>query len=673
MKTPRLLSALLALGLAGALVVTGSTAASAAVNTTPTPLNVLPSQIVSGTAPTTGGAAADAAAIRMAQVWKFVTSPATVEALKAQKAGTATPAQLDVIKQTSSTTRVPLGVGSLAQKVGGVATAYTGYQLGTSIGSVAGDAITTQIWGVDANSLVCNATDSGVGTALLSFFSGQTCAPFAPLTDQVINADAVAEGSYGTQPICRDGVCLAAVGKPFYAGGDDYFYGHAGAICMTVTGSAGSGLYNIADAVVDTHSQYGSFVAGVDQLTVSGSYSFCGVSAPSGTQKVVYYFRAGIPGSNPRMTSAEAKSITDPGTWTLRCIRPYDATNGCSSSQAQVPTETQGNSDPERQIQCRITTTAGQVFTNAGAPYRESEKDWSAAVPSCPTVPLDTPPALTEIVKITPGLADQVLWSSNTPAETLTDLSKGGKYQTCLTTVCQLLLYKNGVSCFDGADCAGWFADTNSSVNKYECKYADQPVALAECTVYKPTWESQAQIDGKFYADPVTGTPGSPSARNNTENASAPVLPKSGAAMLLEVEEGRVSCLPDGFTLNPIDWVLSPLKCAFAPRASVVNNSLKALRVEAMTSYPGQFSAALAAWDFKTPPSGCGGIPVNLFFTGTFTILSACPGEILAPVAYWSRMFGNVAIVLVGLWGSARYIGSAFGFTGLAGKNGDDE
>jgi len=140
--------------------------------------------------------------------------------------------------------------------------------------------------------------------------------------------------------------------------------------------------------------------------------------------------------------------------------------------------------------------------------------------------------------------------------------------------------------------------------------------------------------------------------------------------------ESTRKCMPEGWgVFNPVEWVQKPVQCAlewaFVPRPSVVKTELDGLTAPWATKMPAQLANVITAMDFQAP-TGCNGIRVNVYFLGDpFQIMNACPGQPLAGMALWSRVFGNIAFSVFGLVAMSRYIARVFGFSGIGSSGGD--
>lgn len=625
----RLLAGALATGLVFALTL--GVVEPAAAASPVTPLSVLPSQIVRGTAPTSGGPLADASAVRMAQLYKFLTSPATVSALKSQAAGTATKTETDLIAAAAKNVKIPTGVGTLVKGAGAAGVAYTGWQVGTFMGAGAAGGITQTLWGVDANSLVCSAA-TGTGQGFLSFFSGQKCADFNAANGLQVNTDAktglTMPASCATTGTYK-GWCVNLTGRGTFLGDDTF------CLQMTAPGGLENGrIYDVAYSF-----QYGPKAS--DATTSSARLQ-------AGSERWICEGKSGA------LTAAER--FTPGGTETLRAV-------GMGAlGEAPLSPVQNGTGNPSRWLECTTTGSKGSTVTGRGGSYTETDADWNGAVPKdCGTLPAGELPTGTKIDLVTDGADKRTLLDQPTPAKTVEEL--GGQFSSCLQTVCQLILEKNGISCFDGADCTGWFADssTGTSTNAYTCKYAGQAVALTECTVYKPSWEPDALLSGQVLADPVTGQ-AKPNSTNPGEQAATPT---PGTDTLdPTVSDDRIRCFPNGFTLNPLDWVLAPLKCAFSPRESVVKATQAKVAAAAAATPAGQMQTAVAGWDLDVP-DGCSGFIIDVAFLGPpFSLASACPGTMLAPIAEWARIFCGLATVVAGFVSIRNSVAGVASFRG---------
>jgi len=667
MLTVRFLKASLgALAVAMPLVLVGVVGVSPAqADVVPTPISVLPSEIVSGVGSSQVGYAS---AARMAQVYKFLTSPATVAALKDQAAGTATEAETAEISAAAESQAVPLALGGLTKVAGGVGVAYTGYKIGTSMGAPIAGKITTSIWGVDANDLVCGAaSNGGVGQKMLSFFAGQDCSKFGAADGFTPNQDASATATLA--PLCGSaGDCLTYLGA-----GDNTWTSsggqtlHDASLCFTMSGPSNAG--GVGDPVVaytatlsdgrDFSRVNGSGVTSVSNLGYNpGTTPPCG-SATAGIKEVL---RASDP------TDPDFQSVLS--TLKVQCMFIYDGsgTQTCADPTADKPTA--GNADPERTVSCDITASDGSTYTQNSAQFQESDVDWSKMIPACPTLDAGLLPTSTKLTLHTVGGSDQTLWSHDLSSDQTSDLDK---YKECLTTVCQLILSKGSVSCFDSTTlCTDWYTDPTKS-DDYTCTYDGQTVDLSECNVYEPTWTADAQRTGQIYADPVTAKPAPPTP--DTKETAA-VSPGTDSTVQNAPAAKGADCFPGGWAaFNPLEWVEKPVQCvftwAFIPSATSlataqtqVASDVQNSSIGTLTSDAGQFSVIGIA------DGGCAGIPFQFDMYSLHVdahLLAACPGDPLAAVAATTHTILTAVIVSAGVLASLRYIAMIFGGAGLGG------
>lgn len=531
---------------------------------------------------------------------------------------------------------------------GGAATAFTGWTVGTAIGNAG-----TSLFGLDSNGLVCQSDAAG----FLAPLTGQSCADFAATDGQPLNDDVT--GGYGTQPLCKAGVCIAVTSKPFYRKA----YAHQGVICMSVSGNNGNNPGDVGNVRVNSNSRYGSFSVGVDELAIGpGDASVCGVTPPARGQatKFVFAFAQGIPGAAPSATREEALAQTDPGSWVIECLRPNDV-EGCG---AGALTPTQGSADPDRVLTCTITGDDGNDYTAQSVAFKETDGTWPA--PACPTLPEGVGAQNLKIVQDGGGVKNVL---TDRPAE------QGYRdalaaYPECQTGLCTLELVRTVPaieSCFDLGDaCNGWFQDAQKET-KYACTYGAHKLSLNSCNVYAQLFDPAKRAAGQPYADPTTGA-GTPGVQTGPT--------ASGEAFKKPVQDpgGMRDCLGASTLSNPVSLVMVPVQCAlewaFVPREAVLMETA----VEAKGSWDDtvvyKTVAAVTAWDFKPVMTGCNGMAVDLgMFSpggGEVRVANACPGEPLEQAAFYGSwaltlLTGVVCAMLI-----ASYMGWTVGYKGPA-------
>lgn len=320
--------------------------------------------------------------------------------------------------------------------------------------------------------------------------------------------------------------------------------------------------------------------------------------------------------------------------------------------------------DPERRIRCEVELVGGGEVLNAwSAPFRESEGE--APAPVCPQLPPEV-----DVERITlwleGGGQDHQLYDESITPEFDTFRTD---FPQCLNGSCVLDLRKVGLgTCFaSNVDCAEWYSDPDKDDN-YECFYGGTDVgaggtkvALAECTVYAPLFKPDAGTTASPYGDPETGEPLAGGPGTFPETVLDPTQPRE--------------CFPTGWgVLNPVEWVVKPVQCAlewaFVPRPSVLQAQQEKVQEAWSNSGPGRFAAVITAWEFGSLPSGCDGITVDVWFLGPpFQIMQACPGDMLADMAMWARIFGNVSMAVLSTMAITRLISGIVQYPGLGGSS----
>jgi hypothetical protein len=318
--------------------------------------------------------------------------------------------------------------------------------------------------------------------------------------------------------------------------------------------------------------------------------------------------------------------------------------------------------DPERQYRVATRAPGAGSYVARCAPVSAKDTDGfplSKLGSSCGGVTVDptSPPEAVGIQELNPktGAWDTVLDSplpleQRQLMEAYPDCYDGS--QTCTldlraaqgTTTTACLTAGNGA-------CAGWWADTAQGTQtttatgvQYECSYGPYPVDLARCSVYRQAFEVGTK------AGTITDPGGDPIPRgegSTSPNSTVPV-PVGG--------EGG-SCMDTWMDdLNPIDWVLTPVKCAlqwaFVPRPEVATEVQTRMKDAWTKTIVGRLPVVVAdAVVIPDGGTGCSGplvdIPihfgsVNVDYSGY--PLSACD-EPMATLAGWARLIGSALLI----------------------------
>ncbi|MDI1338132.1 MAG: hypothetical protein PSU94_18275 [Lacunisphaera sp.] len=578
----------------------------------PTPVNILPSVVkgaINGPTGATNIAVLMATFAKDARFWNYVK---TINA-----GGTLTEAQSIAYLAQKANFKVPaIAGGGLIKLANGVGVA----QVGLQVGLWAGNGVATAL-GFDANSICVQDAPGGPLRAIGGVLNGADCSSYDMTQEaiQTANNDAIA-GMVATRICLPDGsACMQYVGL-----GSNW--GSNFTQCFDFAGEGDATVRFYRDGVqveqgsIATWKFYGQ--------TFNGGQGVGHCSAfPLGTALGVRY--------------------TDNAALSGYSITP----SGGSPVMGTVGTAV---ADPDRFLKCTLHTTVGDV-AGFSASFKESASEYPAI--QCPELPSGGVLQGWTITLV--GGPDELVLREENVTPEYGDW--GTTYPECGEGTCMLDLQKAGLSCFsDPVPCADWFADPDKEAT-YQCRYGDNPVALSECSLYGPSFKPSATTTGQEYGDPTTG------------EAVTTTQPKDSATFgdgVLD-PEGQRACFPTGWAvLNPVEWVTKPVQCAlqwaFVPRTSVVQAKLSDLDKAWSSTLPYRLIATVTAWDFIPPPSGCNGITVSVWFLGPpFQIMEACPGDMLEPLAYWSRIFGNISFAVYGVIALTRHVARIFAFGGI--------
>lgn len=242
---------------------------------------------------------------------------------------------------------------------------------------------------------------------------------------------------------------------------------------------------------------------------------------------------------------------------------------------------------------------------------------------------------------------------------------------------CTLDLQKSGHSCLDGVTvCAHWMQDERN----YACFWGPYSVALSVCEAQFGSafdTETVAQSSGTASASGTStagaGTTGSASASASPGSAALPTTGTNPTTSTPVGSDPSVSdCLGAAWSWNPVDWVVTPVKCAlkwaFVPDSATLTNFATTVR----TAYGGTplstWGNALSGIGSISPPEGdCGGITIHmpnilgLDTGGDVDAFDTC----IAPwhaVALVVKAFLSVGIIWCVIVAVTRNIGAAFGY-----------
>lgn len=231
-------------------------------------------------------------------------------------------------------------------------------------------------------------------------------------------------------------------------------------------------------------------------------------------------------------------------------------------------------------------------------------------------------------------------------------------------------------SCGTNAElCSGWAQSPNAN-DLYECYFGPYPVDLNKCSAFRrPDIGPLPNTYPDGGTIPYTAPPPTPLPNPIKDpDTGVPVpIPTVPIPLTPDQEQQNQQCFPSGWgALNPVSWVVMPVQCAlkwaFVPRNSVVQQHTNTIRQAWSATAPARIITAVSSWSFLPPPGGCDGITISLFFLPQpMQIASACPGDMLAGLAGWSRLFGNVTFTIYGVVAVTRNLARIVEFPGLGG------
>jgi hypothetical protein len=243
---------------------------------------------------------------------------------------------------------------------------------------------------------------------------------------------------------------------------------------------------------------------------------------------------------------------------------------------------------------------------------------------------------------------------------------------------CSMTLYHlrgtTTTSCGDhGQYCPGWASDPNASDN-YQCRYGLTVLDLTYCSAFRAPSVGPLPNYDLATSTPVPITAPVPSSLPNqvTDPDGDPTtLPDGGTG-----DEESNDCWPTGWgVLNPAAWVLQPIQCAFkwafSPDPAAIEADTTEINDAWQSTPPGLIIAAVAGWTIVPPASGCDGITVDISWIhvagvpSSFQVMQACPGDMLATMAGWSKVFMDLAFIVGAVLAITRYVGGIIAFGGL--------
>lgn len=277
-------------------------------------------------------------------------------------------------------------------------------------------------------------------------------------------------------------------------------------------------------------------------------------------------------------------------------------------------------------------------------------------------------------------------------------------YPECMAAGCIYRVIVDGVPCIVGRPgCTDWARTYATSPGRVGCRYGEHAVSVDHCFFMERVYESSgAPVPatlGNTDGNPATftGTAPAPSTDPQTQPYPQPwpapdgapgggpgTLPGGGTAPLPSptgVPLSNGDCWGSAsFSWNPVDWVVTPIKCAlawaFVPSPAYLANWSNGVGTGWAASSFGHWSSAVSGLVPAITGTGCAGPSLSTGF------MSGLPGNPLpaqihpfdacsAPmstVAATSYMILSAGIAFYGGMKVVRQLGYAFGFQIHAGS-----
>ena len=257
------------------------------------------------------------------------------------------------------------------------------------------------------------------------------------------------------------------------------------------------------------------------------------------------------------------------------------------------------------------------------------------------------------------------------------DSAAPSAYPLCMTSGCTMKVQIDGADCTVArTECQTWPSLNSTAPSRVTCKWGTYTVPAADClallpnayksevgTVYDPNSQTWTAIDTGGNPIPSNPQPWNPTNPNPTPgtNVIAPPAPSTGTGSGSFPNTGTNptdTCVPGGWSWNPVDWVKNPVICAlqeaFVPKTDVggrIGGIVTTLQGKPPISWmlPPPMGAPSAAacpnWNITIP----GFLTENVVCESSFTA---------AIVGARAPLFGLVATAMIwplfrGLWYAA--------------------
>jgi hypothetical protein len=368
--------------------------------------------------------------------------------------------------------------------------------------------------------------------------------------------------------------------------------------------------------------------------------------------------------------------------------------NSTVSSTVPVSQMTANSTDPGRIPSCQLTWPDGSVTTETGTAAQEYQEtaglplaDFSALCnDGFVSKPGHGPDLLPTEIEIGSTREDTGTYApiQTAPLPELTPDEKKGLTPGTSSggLVLQRVVGTVVRNCLTWeVSCVGWYTATDNATDPvvsdgyYRCLFNGSPVSLLECSPYRTTFDTQTATP--TITDPNTGLPGPWTSGSPGTATGTGTFPSTGANPTPGggTSTGGGGCTA-GWSWNPVDWVLNPLRCAFIPGTVAVTAAQTAVTSSWENSVIGSLQTGLSSImaDFNMA-EGCEGLPLHLEAFGTVIVhaqlLAACE-EPYAGTAAVVRGLLTVACVITAILAFTRYLGSAFAFASFGNSKGSD-
>lgn len=458
---------------------------------------------------------------------------------------------------------------------------------------------------------------------------------------------------------CGPNVCLGLINQPFTAGSSLSFH-----IWGSPTGTAGARGFNFTGSQRDAAGVVTTFTG-----THNGTWFWCTPTSNWPDGGVDYTPPAG--NTIIQLTVAEAENNTP--------ILTYGGP-GVAPAVASLQVSCTNPDGSQYEVTSSVPSAGGMV-----------------QMPTCTGKPGDLGGAHAKCVTLLAGT--QVPATTVESSNCVAAGQAGTLYPECVAAGCLYVVYVDGVPCTVGrAGCTDWARTYAASPGRVGCKYGTHWVSADHCFFLERVYENGLPVPatlGNTDGNPDTFTGPAPANAAQPQPQPQPIpngapggapgaLP-GGATGTLPIPAGTQTtngdCFGGGsFSWNPVDWVVTPVKCAlawaFVPSPAYLAQWSNSVGTGFAGTSLGRWSASLGGLVPAITGTGCAGPSLSTGF------MSGLPGHPIAAeihpfnacsapmstVAATSYMVLSAGIAFYGGMKVVRQLGYAFGFQIHAGS-----